>query len=175
MTYLRYAAWTVGALAGVAALVVGVGWLLPVKHRAVRRATIPAQPAEVYALLTDVARFPGWRSKVARIDLLPDENARQPYREVGGDGAITYVVDEAVADRRLVTRIADRTLPFGGRWVYELTPVAGGTELRITEEGEVYNPLFRAVSRFVIGHTATVDRFLRDVGRRFGHDVEVTG
>ena len=30
------------------------------------------------------------------------------------------------------------------------------------------NPVFRFVSRFVIGHTATIDRFLRDLGKRLG-------
>ena len=46
--------------------------------------------------------------------------------------------------------------------------VAGGTALRITEDGEVYNPLFRFMSQFVFGHHATVDTFLTDLGRKFG-------
>jgi hypothetical protein len=37
--------------------------------------------------------------------------------------------------------------------------------LRITEDGEVYNPVFRFVSRFVMGHTATMDKYLADVGK----------
>jgi hypothetical protein len=61
--------------------------------------------------------------------------------------------------------IADSTLPFGGKWTYELTPSGTGTMLRITEDGEVYNPVFRFVSRFVMGHTATMDKYLADVGK----------
>jgi hypothetical protein len=81
-----------------------------------------------------------------------------------------------VTDRRLVTRIADPSLPFGGGWTFDLiaandaTPGApnASTTLRITEDGEVYNPIFRFVSRFVMGHHATIDAYLRDVGTRLG-------
>ena len=57
-------------------------------------------------------------------------------------------------------RIADPDLPFGGTWTYELKPDGGGTQLVITERGEVYNPIFRFMSRFVFSHTATMERFV---------------
>ena len=38
----------------------------------------------------------------------------------------------------------------------------------MAEDGEVYNPIFRFVSRFVMGHHATMDRYLRNLGRKFG-------
>ncbi len=37
-----------------------------------------------------------------------------------------------------------------------LSPMNGSTLLRITEEGEVYHPLFRFVSRFVIGQSRRI-------------------
>ena len=40
-----------------------------------------------------------------------------------------------------------------------VTPEGSGTRLTITERGEVYNPVFRFMSRFVFGHTASLDRF----------------
>ena len=47
--------------------------------------------------------------------------------------------------------------------VAELAADGGGTRLTITEDGEVYNPLFRFVSRFIMGHTSSIDRYLADV------------
>jgi hypothetical protein len=41
----------------------------------------------------------------------------------------------------------------------------------ITERGLVGNPIFRFVSRFVIGQTATMDSYLRALGKRFGEEV----
>ena len=169
MTILVRVAWVIGALLAVVLAVVAVGWALPVSHRAVRRATYAASPAELYALVTDVERFPQWRSRVTRVEVMPSVAAAMRFREIGADGTITYDVEEAVTDARVVTRIADRSLPFGGRWVYTLRPTERGTELEIVEEGEVYNPIFRFVSRFVMGHTASIDRYLDDVALRFEH------
>ena len=33
---------------------------------------------------------------------------------------MTFEVEEIISPRRLVTRIADKTLPFGGKWVIEM-------------------------------------------------------
>jgi hypothetical protein len=66
-----------------------------------------------------------------------------------------------------VTRIADPHLPFGGTWTYEVAPaVGGGSTLTITENGEVYNLVFRFISRFVMGYTATIDRYLEALRKK---------
>lgn len=44
----------------------------------------------------------------------------------------------------------------------------GATELTVIEDGEVYNPLFRFVSRLIIGHTATIDVYLAALHKRLG-------
>ena len=47
------------------------------------------------------------------------------------------------------------------------------TIVRITEDGQVYNPVFRFMSRFVFGHARTMDAYLRALGRAAGQEVEV--
>ena len=106
--------------------------------------------------------------------MLPERDGHRSYREIGSDGKILYVVEAATPPSRLVTRIADPSLPFGGTWTYELVPAGAGTTLRITEDGEVYNVIFRVMSKYVFGHTATVDTYLRDLGRHLGQDVTIT-
>ncbi|MEO8579641.1 MAG: hypothetical protein ABI469_05290, partial [Gemmatimonadales bacterium] len=91
-------------------------------------------------------------------------------REVGSNGSILYEIQDAVPNQRLVTKIADPSLPFGGTWTYELSPRGDSTTLRITEDGEVYNPVFRFLSRFFMGHTATMNKYLDDVR----HHIEKT-
>jgi hypothetical protein len=69
------------------------------------------------------------------------------WRETDKHGqSITYEATESVPLHRLVTQIADPKLPFGGTWVYEIVPAGDSSTLTITENGEVYNPLFRFVS-----------------------------
>jgi len=162
-------------VATVVVLIFIVGWSLPVRHRASRQATYLALPDIVYAAISSPERFPQWRSKVKSVEHVPVAGGLQSYREVGNDGSILYVVDDAVPLQRLVTRIADPSLPFGGRWTFELTPSGAGTVLRITEDGEVYNPVFRFMSKVVFGHNATIDGYLRDLARKLGHTVTIGG
>jgi uncharacterized protein YndB with AHSA1/START domain len=165
---MRYLAYGALALVLAAFAVIGIGALLPVQHHSVRERIVGASPAAVFNLITDVARYPSWRSGVEHAEVLPSADGRLAFRETGRDGTIPYVVVSSEPDRRLVTQIAGRNLPFGGRWTFELTPIGGGTRLRITEDGEVYNPLYRFVSRFIIGQTAAIDRYLADVDKRLG-------
>lgn len=166
MRYILIAVGVVVAIVGVVAL---VGWTLPQHHRVSVSRAYRATPSAIFALITDVKSFPTWRSDVRGVDELPDEGGRRRWRESTGSGSpITYEVERMVPDQLLVGRIADKNLPFGGSWTYELaSPVAGETMLTITEDGDVYNPIFRFVSRFIMGHTATISRYLDDVQKRY--------
>ena len=92
------------------------------------------------------------------------------WREVGKHDVVTFEEVEAAPPRRLVARIADPSLPYGGSWTYVVTPDGTGSRVTITENGVVYSPVFRFVSRFVFGHHATQEAYLRALGRRFGHE-----
>jgi uncharacterized protein YndB with AHSA1/START domain len=165
---MRYVLMVAGALVLIVLVVLLIGWTLPVSHRATKEATYRATPGQVFKLITDVKSFPQWRPSVKEVEVLPPVDGRSQFREIGKDGKILYQIDSIAPNEYLVTRIADPSLPFGGKWTYQLTPRGDSTTLRITEDGEVYNPIFRFVSRFVFGHTATMDRYLSDVGRRVG-------
>lgn len=163
----------IGIVVGVGVLavlvVMAIGATLPKEHVAARRISLPAGPTEVWAALTDVSAFPSWRPKVKRVEVLGTDPLR--WREIGRDGKITFELTEAAEPRRLVSRITDDSLPFGGTWTYELTPAGDGTTVTVTEHGEVRNLLFRFVSRFIMGHTATLDGYLTALGGKFGHQV----
>jgi uncharacterized protein YndB with AHSA1/START domain len=155
----------IAVIFAVSGVVLAIGYSLPVKHRAQRETVVRQTPAAVFAAITDVKAFPTWRASVKSAEVLPDSGGKRRYREVGSDGEILYEVERSVPNQQLVTRIADPSLPFGGRWTFDLIPAGDATTLRITEDGEVYNPFFRFVSRFVIGHTGTIDRYLRDLSK----------
>ncbi len=125
------------------AVVFALGSMLPVQHRVQRTKQFHNPPAEVYSVV------------VGPTDWLPG-------RQVATEQV------EKDPPRKLVTRIADKSLPFGGTWTYELKPAGAGTELTITEVGEVYNPLFRFVSKYVMGHTSTIDGYLAALTKKLG-------
>jgi uncharacterized protein YndB with AHSA1/START domain len=149
-------------------IIVAIGYSLPVAHKASAEVSIKSTPDSVFALLTDVKGFTTWRSGVQSAETLPSTDGKTRFREVSSDGTITFLIESMDPPRRLVTRIDDKGLPFGGAWTYEVTPGADGrTTLRITEDGEVYNPVFRFVSRYLMGHDSTIKKYLSDVSKRF--------
>ena len=153
-------------LAAIILIVVAVGWMLPVSHTASRELKIAAPPDAVWRVITDIDAFPSWRPGVTKIERQPDRNGLPVWAETGIHGRITLAVERREPPRLLVTRIADSGLPFGGTWTYELAPDGGGTHLTITEHGEVYNPIFRFMSRFVFGHHGTIDAYLKALAAR---------
>jgi hypothetical protein len=162
---MRWIAIIVGALLLVVLLIVAIGALLPQGHVAARRARFAQPPERIFAIITD---FATWRTDLERVELLPPQDGHIMFREHGGHDAVTYRVETIDAPRQLIVRIADKDLPFGGTWTYDLAPVNGGTQLTITERGEVYNPVFRFVSHFVMSQTATIERYLRALGAKVG-------
>jgi len=148
------------------ALVAAAGAMLPVRHHATRRARFRHSPEALYAIL---AGPPDWRSDVKAYGPLPDHDGKKQWWEQDGHGHMVRfeLVEDSPPVRRAV-RIADPNLPFGGTWTYEISRAPGGADLRITEDGEVSNVFFRFLSRFVIGHTSSIERFFRDLSARTG-------
>ena len=165
---MRWVLIVAAVLVSAALAVVVVGMLLPRAHVASRTARVGAPPERVWGVVTAVADFPSWRPDVTGVEVLPPVSGRAAWRETSRHGRVTYEATEMTPPRRLVTRIADRDLPYGGAWEYEITPEGDGSRVTITERGEVYNPVFRFMSRFVFGHTATIDAYLAALTRRLG-------
>jgi hypothetical protein len=142
-------------------IVVAIGASLPKAHVARRSMSLRALPNDVFTL---IAGPPTWRG--FKCEQLSEDPLKWRETDASGD-AITYERVETLAPTRIVNRIADPKLPFGGSWTYEIVANGSGTELTITENGEVYNPLFRFVSQFIMGHTATIEKYQRDLAGQF--------
>ena len=136
------AVWIVGALLVLGALVLVVGLALPVDHVAIRTRSFSADPQALWDAVHDPALA----------------------RASAGDLATEEV--ESVPPKLLVTKIVGEKA-FGGTWTFEVGPADRGSTLTITERGEVYNPLFRFVSRFVLGHHRTIDGYMSRLRKRF--------
>jgi hypothetical protein len=167
MQILKWLGLVVLILGGAVVVMALVGASLPVKHTAMRSAAFKAGPQQVWDV---IAGAPTWRPEVTRYEELPAHDGHRAWIEYGkADSKITYEVVESDPPRKLLTRIADANLPFGGTWTYEITPTGGnGSTLTITENGEVYNPIFRFMSRYMMGYTATMDRYLQALQKKLG-------
>lgn len=140
---MRYAIWFAAALMTIVGVLALVGYFLPVAHQASRSLEIERPPDAVFALLSDVDNYRSW-----------------------WDGAdVKSEVIERVPPSRIVTRIVGET-QFGGTWTIEIAPTAAGSLVIITERGEVYNAVFRTLSKFVFGYTSTMDACLAAASKK---------
>lgn len=158
----------VGVVVALVALVMVIGTTLPQNHSASRSTHLSAPPDTVWRLITDVEGYPAWRSDVDSVERLQSPSGSMTWREISGGDRITLEAVTVEPPSHLVARIADKGLPFGGSWDYRLEPDGSGTRITITENGEVYNPVFRFVSRYVMGHTATIDKYLKNLAAKTG-------
>jgi uncharacterized protein YndB with AHSA1/START domain len=151
-------------------VVVGVVWFmgyrLPQNHVASTEREFAFGADQVHRVIASPAEYPKWRTGVQRVDMLPDSGGLPRFRETAMGDEVTYAIESNVPGRVFVTRIAQAGLPYGGSWTFEMTPTASGTNVRITENGEVYNPFFRFISKYVMGQTRGIEQYLDDLEKR---------
>lgn len=164
-----------GGLVGLVIVMWIIGAILPRQHSATRAARYNQLPERIWEALLDIEAMPSWRTDLKGIKRLPDHDGKPAWVETTSNGELPLQVEVMEPPRRLVARIADPKLPFGGTWTYEITPAEGGCALRITEDGEVRPVLFRFVARFIFGYTVTMERYLKDLGKKFGENVQPAG
>lgn len=173
--------WKIGllvlAVPLVAILLVAIaGSMLPKTHTASRRVRYERPPDAVWAVIADLASHPSWRKDVREVRRLPDRDGQPVWQEVRQRGdTMNMQVIEFDPPRRMVTRVVDNKM-FGGTWTWEVRPDAGsGSTLTITENGEIYNPIFRFVARYVMGYRGTMDGVHRSLAASLGQNIQLDG
>lgn len=159
----------IGGIVGLlAAVVLIVGARLPKGHVVSVAAEVSAPPATVWRTIADPAAYPGWRTDVMSVTMLGPGSWREERR----DDTISYVTEASEPPARMVVRIADKDLPFGGSWEYRIQPASTGSLVTITERGEVYNPVFRFVSHYFMDDAASATAYLRALSSHLGREAE---
>jgi Polyketide cyclase / dehydrase and lipid transport len=159
------------AVIGLVVLLTLIGALLPREHRASTRITLSHPPAEVWPLIRDLGALAGTWKELQEVRRLPDEGGKEVWEQKAGGFPMRLIVEESVEPVRLVTRIdAGPKAPFGGTWTYELVRAGSGSQLTITEDGYVRNPLFRVMMRAMGAHR-TLDGYERALGVKLGEPV----
>jgi hypothetical protein len=155
------------------ALAVFIGLRLPRTHVAASRIRLSATPEEVWNIITDFASHPTWRPGLAAVELGPAVDGCPSWYEICAHNTrVQFAVVRSVPPKRLVTRLVGEHLPLRGTWIYELAAHDDGTVLTITESDNIYNPLLRFFSKFVISYYGVMDVFLIALARRLGDDAK---
>jgi hypothetical protein len=158
----------VGGMVLLVGIVALIGSMLPKTHVASRSILLHKSPPDVYAVVRDFGSAAKWRSDLKKVEVDSPPGGPVYFREVGKSDTVNYQLIEDVPAQRMVTRIRDTNLGYSGQWTYMFAPENGGTRVTIREDGEVSNVLFRFMSRYIFGHTATIDSYLNSLAKHFG-------
>lgn len=149
-------------LLALAALLFVAGWFRPERHAARTRGVYRVPTEKVWERLANVQVWPSWLEAFHTVSSRPDVDGHDAY-SVGTEFGDAVLVVEHQDDSGRLTTLLDAGA-FQGRWIYELKDVPAGSELTITEIGDVGNPFLRGVMMFKDPHESMRD-FLTDLGR----------
>jgi hypothetical protein len=164
-------------VAGVLVLLIGavliIGALTPADHRASRTLKTKQSPDAIWNAINDHANEPSWRDDVASVASAGERNGKLIWQENYKDGnTLQLMTTESRPPNRMVREIAEEG-PFSGRWEIDIEPSGSGSNVRITEIGSVSNPFFRFVSKYVIGHTYQMEKYLTNLAKKFGEPADI--
>ena len=121
---------------------------------------------QVWHKINDYSSMPLWRIDLDKVT----ETSDGIWQELSKSGdIIKFETIESVSQKRLVRKIVGEGLLFGGSWTFELSTQDDNTYINITENGEVYNIIFRFVARYIMGHHSSMDKYLSQLQTSFNH------
>lgn len=148
-------------LAGVLGI---IGTFIPKQHTAKVSFELPISAPRTWAIIDDPKAYPDWLSIAERVEILPDRNGRSAFRQ--SQGRHSFILEETVkeAGRRVVRTITDDNKLFGGSWDHIVEPIADDrVRVTVTETGEIYAAIPRAMMRLFFGYDHTLKQFQKDL------------
>lgn len=149
----------VAVLAALIIIMVFIGRSLPEKHTASQTRSFASSPDDVWKVVTNVSEWKSWRKGVKEAAMRGPDT----FLEKGSNGDVEYRISNSVAGVSHTTTIITKDLPYGGAWHYVFEKEGSGCKLTITENGEVYNPFFRFMSKYIFGHDGTLKTYMNDL------------
>jgi hypothetical protein len=165
--------WVIIIVVALVALIIAIfaaGAVLPRKHMASVMTRLSQPQQVVWLTINNHADDPKWRPDLKSIEKLPDRNGHPVWLETYKNDMKLELEDTMVdGPKQLVRQVHDQGNIFSGTWTIDVT--ANGDNactVAITENGEVPNPFFRFMSRFVFGHTKGMEQYLVALASKFG-------
>jgi uncharacterized protein YndB with AHSA1/START domain len=155
------------------AIALAIGYALPAQHTLTRSIVLKQTPENVFAALADLPNMPSWNHGLKKVEMLAPVDGKEASRQtLDGNIVMTVVTTESVPPNRLVRTISEGQGPFTGSWTYNIRPTTDGSEVSLTEEATVPNPVFRLMCQ-IFGPTKNMDQHLSDLAKHFGETAAI--
>ncbi len=153
------------------AVVLLLGALQPLNHTASIAGSIDAPPAQVFAIITDVAEGPRWRHQVKSVQMLPPQDGRERWVETLDHNrkmaflALRTIPPSPDGHALREVQLNDPDASYGGTWTYTIVPgpTPTTTVLTITEDGFIKPWLYRFMMAHVVGMKRNLDQYMHDL------------
>jgi uncharacterized protein YndB with AHSA1/START domain len=141
---------------------------IPAHQTHTRTTTLKQTPEVVFALLTDLPNFPTWNRNMVKIEMLPPVDGKEATRQTfKGNMQMTIITSESTPPKHLVRSMGDNSGPFEGSWTYDISPIADGSQIILTEQMTMNNAFFRLMAK-LFGQTKYMDEHLEGMAKHFG-------
>ncbi len=165
---IRILALVMASIVGVLLMVLVGGFLLPEEHHASRTLVTKQSQQTIWDTINDHANEPKWRSDIESVTSLGEREGKAVWQENYQDGnKLALITTESKPPKRIVRELTDLEGPFSGRWEIEIQPTPTGSNVKIAEIGKVSNPFFRFISKYIIGHTTQMEKYLKGLAEKF--------
>lgn len=155
-------------LCGFFLAVLAYGYSLPVEHQITMQRHYKKPVDEIWKIIVDYGSYSRWRENVYEINEIPAKGEYQAWKEVDAYGhSIAFEIIGLDREKQMIIRLEDATLPYDGKWTFDLIPDAAGTTLKITEHGMIDNILLRVIAHLVTGYTSKIDSWLNSLDNKF--------
>ena len=148
------------------------GMLLSEHHIISSRMLLNESPESVWRAISDLAATPDWYPNVVSEERLADRDGHQVWRERyhNGEALVLETVESCPPYRMMRAAIGGNERE---SWEFELQPTRTGSELRITESGDIPNPFMRFVSKYLMGHFRAMNNYQRALALRFDEPAHI--
>jgi hypothetical protein len=141
--------WVLIIIAGLVALVVIIGLLMPVRYEGKTVVELDRSTQQVWEALQDVEAHPMTGKMMKSVETLPPDEGRPSWKEDMGRGEVVTVTTSAYdPPHRMIREMSSATVNMTSRWEYALEPVGEGCRVTLSgvtdiQKGTWHTPLFR--------------------------------
>lgn len=158
---MKIALWIIGGLAGLAALVVLVGFLLPATRTGKVDRVMEATPAQITAVILDRASQPTWRLDLAKVEM----HSATSWTETNQSGE-EIAFELTRQDPSLLQMRFESSNGYQGQWEGRLvTAPSGGTHIFVTEQATTPSPIGRIFARLFFNPEAFANAYLEALAK----------
>lgn len=170
---MKILVWIVVALMALFGVAYVAGFTIAENQTHTRAISLKQPPEAVFDAVADVQKMSAWNRSVEKVEPLPPIDGKEATRQTfKGNLQMTIVTSESRPPSHLVRTMGDAEGPFVGSWTYAITPEKGGSQVVLTEQSQVRNPVTRLMMR-LFGATKYMDEHLQDLAVHFGETAAI--